>query len=668
MNVLPRTLAVPGLVIGLMVALVSLAPAVATAGAGALAAEDARALKSGLEAVDRGRLKRARQAESRIKDPVARKLLRWARLTAPDPKADFEEIAAFMAANPAWPDQQGLQRRAEEAMTPSMADERVLAWFRNRAPFSADGQARLGAALLATGDAATGKAVLRDAWINGDFTKRRERAFYRRHRRLLTLEDHRRRLDRLLWEGRYWPARRMLWKVKPDYRALSVARLYLRFDRGNVDRLIAKVPDALKGHPGLIYERLRWRRLKGKDASARELLENPPPDLVHPERWWRERVVLARRALYKGHVTAAYDLARNHGLESGAAFAEAEWLAGWIALRFIRDPAAAKGHFMAMYAAVNYPVSRARGAYWTARSLEAAGETRMAKSWYGLAAQFPTTYYGQLAISQVHPGANLELTEGPAPSHEENKAFEALEPVRAVRILAGIGEQERLKPFILGLDEMGESPGWRQLTAALALANGRPDLAVLIAKRAHREGWRFPDLAFPEMIPSPMEVRGAGAASVEGPLVLAMVRQESAFNVQAKSHANAQGLMQLLPRTAYRTAKRLHLPFSRRRLVTDGAYNLTLGRAHLAELLDEFRGSYVLALAAYNAGSARVRRWLRNYGDPRDVDVDSIDWVEMIPFKETRNYVQRVLENLQVYRVRAAKTEVALTLEDDLHQ
>ncbi|MFQ5764997.1 MAG: lytic transglycosylase domain-containing protein, partial [Rhodospirillales bacterium] len=538
MNVGRRTSSAAGLVIGLMVALGPWATTGAAAGAeaGPLPVEDARALKAGFKAIDDGKPKQARSAEAGIKDPVAAKLLRWARLVAPDPNASFDEIAGFMADNPAWPDQRGLQRRAEEAMTPTMPDDKVLAWFGDRAPVSGDGQARLGAALLATGDVHKGEEVLKRAWINGDFTKHRERAFYKRHRRLLTLEDHRRRLDRLLWEGRYWPARRILWKVKPDYRALSVARLALRFDRGHVDRLIAKVPDKLKSHPGLVYERLRWRRRKGKDASARELLENPPPDLVHPRRWWKERVVLARRALYKGHVTAAYGLARDHGLDGGAAFAEAEWLAGWIALRFLRDPTAAKRHFMAMYAAVNYPVSRARGAYWTARAMEPAGETDMAESWYGLAAQFPTTYYGQLAITRIRPGANLELIEGPAPSHEEIKAFEALEPVRAVRILGEIGEHDRLRPFILGLDEMAESPGWRLLTAELARANERPDLAVLIAKRAHREGWRFPHVAFPEMIPSPMDIKGASAA-VEGPLILAVVRQESAFNVKAKSHA-----------------------------------------------------------------------------------------------------------------------------------
>ena len=272
-----------------------------------------------------------------------------------------------------------------------------------------------------------------------------------------------------------------------------------------------------------------------------------------------------------------------------------------------------------------------------------------------------------MSIALLRPGDSLKLADEPEISADETKAFEDHVLVRAVNMLGEIGEKDRLRPFISRLDELGDTPGWRLLTAELAGANGRPDLSVMIAKRAGRDGWQFPQAAFPVLLPGPMNVK-AGVAPLERPLLLAVVRQESAFNVKAKSHANAQGLMQLLPRTAYKVAKRLRVPFSRRRLITDGVYNLTLGQAYLSELLQAFKGSYVLALAAYNAGPKRVRQWLRGNGDIRKADVDSIDWVELIPFPETRNYVQRVLENLQVYRLLLAKTEIALRLERDLHQ
>ncbi len=661
---------IAGAVMALMAVFGGTAPA-APAKAGPIESEDARKLKAGIEAVYQGNIRKARAYNKIIKDPLARKILTWARLSQPDPNAGFAEISDFMAANPDWPNQHALQRRAEEAITEKTPPDAVLAWFGNRNPLSGDGKARYGEALLASGLVKEGHAAIRDAWINGNFTKIRERAFYKRHRRLLSAADHRRRLDRLLWEGRYWPARRVLWKVPPDYRALSVARLFLRHGRGNVDTAIAKVPDELINDPGLIYERLRWRRRKGKYAAAREILDNPPDDLVRPRLWWKERFLVARQALREGLITDAYRIAKEHGLDGNGAgvpaYAEAEWLAGWITLRFLEDSGVAKTHFERMYNAVKYPVSRARGAYWTGRALDAMGDTETAETWYGLAAHHPTAYYGQLAIARISPGASLELFPQPKADEDERKAFEAHELVRAVKVLGDAEGQDWLRPFILRLDELADMPGWRMLTSELAWANGRPDLSILVAKRTSRDNRTFSEAAFPEIVPPP--VRGkAGGPQVEVPLVLAVIRQESAFNVKARSQANAQGLMQLMPRTALKVAKRLRIPFSRRRLVTDGIYNLTLGQAYLAELLEAFKGSYVLALAAYNAGPARVRRWLRKNGDLREADVDSIDWVERIPLGETRNYVQRVLENLQVYRLRLAKTDVALRLEDDPHQ
>jgi soluble lytic murein transglycosylase len=655
---------VAAIAIGLTVALGPVA-----AGADLLSADDARLLKTGLKAVDDNKRSPDRTFGGKIKNPLARKILTWATLIRPDLDDGFSEIASFIADNPDWPEQNRLQRRAEEAMSLKTPDEVVLKWFAERPPISADGKARLAEAWLATGNNEEGEDALREVWVNGDFAKRRELAFYRRHRRDLTVDDHRRRLDRLLWEGRYWPARRMLWKVPADYRALAVARLSLRRNEGNVDTLIAKVPAALKDDPGLIYERLRWRRQHRKYDTALELLRDSPGSLVYPERWWIERAFLGRRMLLSGDVTAAYQLIKDHGLKPnhGRAYAEAEWLAGWIALRFLNDARAGAGHFTEQYHAVKYPISLARGAYWIGRAMDAMTERSLAETWYTLAAVHPTTYYGQLATARLRPGASLLLPEEPSPTADERAAFDAHELVQAVRMLAEIDEHDRMRPFVLRLDELAKSPGWRVMSAGLARDSERPDLAVTVAKRAKRDGLKLPETAFPAEMPSPMKVKG-GLPPLEMPLVLAVVRQESAFNVKARSHARAQGLMQLMPHTALKVAKRLEVPFDRRRLTTDGVYNLTLGQAYLAELLDEFNGSYVLALAAYNAGPHRARQWIKDNGDPRDKDVDTIDWIELIAFRETRNYIQRVLENLQVYRSRLAKEEVALRLERDLHQ
>ena len=637
------------------------------ASAGLLEPDDTRAGKAALKAVEESRWRAARRHVARIRHPLAAKLIRFLALTGGDPGASFAEIKAFLEDNPDWPDRRLLRQRAEEAMTDATPAAAVLAWFDRFEPVSTSGRVRLGRALLAGGQKAEARSVLRDAWINGRFAKGAEKRFYRRYRGLLSLEDHMERLDRLLWDGRNWSSRRMLWKVKPDYRALGEARFLLRHMRGNVDRAIARVPAGLKDHPGLVYERLRWRRRKGRMLSALELLNAPPAELVRPEKWWTERAALARRALEEGLISTAYRVVRDHGLSDGAPFAEAEWLAGWIALRFLDDAKGALGHFTAMFEQVEFPVSRARAAYWCARAAAALDDPLTAGLWDHVAIRYPTTYYGQLSQARINPKGGVRLPSDPVITAAARRRFDDHELVRTVRMLGEMGGRQFMRPFIRRLNDPAEISEWRGLTAMLARAEGRPDLAIEVAKRAIRTGVHllkagYPKLELPEISNDTLR------APVEDALVLAVIRQESAFRPSARSRAGAQGLMQVLPRTAAQLAKRLKLPYSRRRLASDPGYNLRLGQAYLHEMIEHFDGSYVLALGAYNAGPTRVRHWIRLNGDPRDADVDVIDWIELIPFDETRNYVQRVMEGLQVYRALLAETEVALTIENDLER
>ncbi len=645
-----------------LVVLVAAFPLVSGAAAGSLTPHDSAAAKAAFTAIKGGDWKRARRDALPIKDPVAAKLFDWLDLTRQGATASFARIARFLAENPQWPMRSLLLRRAEEAISDNMPSRKVLDWFDDRLPASAIGQVRHGAALVASGQIVAGRAALRAAWVDGNFTKRQERRFYRRYRKYLTRQDHIERLDRLIWRGRYWPARRMLWKVNADWRALAEARLMLMRMNGNVDRAIERVPAALKDHPGLVYERLRWRRRKGLD-SAVELIDGAPSEPAHAEKWWRERSILARRALRKGHISEAYRLVKGHGLEQGPAFAEAEWLAGWIMLRFLKEHATALRHFKAMYTSVAFPISRARGAYWAARAAEKAEKVKLAKTWYRSAARFSTTYYGQLAAARLAPGSTITLAPEPLPSTEEADAFADQELVRAVEILDALGERERLRPFILRLSELREAAGWQKLTADLARTHHRPDLAIAVAKKASRAGRELIMVGYPTVTLPPVR---RGKPRLEVPLVLAVVRQESAFQPKAQSGAGARGLMQLLPRTARDVAKELKIQYTRGRLTADPRFNLELGQAYLANLLSTFQGSYVLALAAYNAGPSRARRWMRMHGNPRHESVDVIDWIEMIPIEETRNYIQRVMEGVQVYRGRLNGMEVALNLERDL--
>ena len=626
---------------------------------GLLSAGDWKLYKRAFAAAKKGDWTKARRLGARAADPLPAKVITWLFLSEPGTPAGFEEIARFIAGNAGWPRRQTLLRHAEKAMGDRIPHERALAWFADHPPVSGEGRVRLAEALMAGGRTDLGAAWLRHAWVADDFDARRERKIVKRHRKLLTRSDHEARLDRLLWDGRRRAARRMLRRVSEGFRALGMARLRLMERAGGVDAAIARVPAQFKTHPGLVYERLRWRRRKGFDERARELLVDPPDNVVRPEAWWRERQILARRALNEGSVTEAYWLARDHEDLGVRALAEAEWLAGWIALRFLDDPEAAYAHFTRVYNAVRFPISRARGAYWAGRAAESRGEPERAREWFAKAARHQTAYYGQLAASKLEGSGNFALSPNPTLGPGDWDAFDRRELVRAVRLLAELGEKDRLRPFIMALAEQAERPAEHVLAATLAESLGRADLAIASAKRSGRAGVTVVKAGYP-VIPLP------SSANVEAALILALSRQESAFNAKAVSASGARGLMQLLPRTAKRVARSLKIPYVKAKLTEDPAYNATLGSAYLARLIKAYGGSYVLALAAYNAGPARVKRWMRNFGDPRSDEVDVIDWMELVPYPETRNYLHRVLEALQVYRQRLGGRTVALRLEEDL--
>jgi len=631
----------------------------------ALNNHDSKAAHDAFKAGSKNNWKAARRFAKRIKDPLVVKMFHWYGLTSRSPDANFKEISTFIADNPDWPGQRTLLRNAEAVILKNIDAQKLLDWFEAYPPVSTDGWVNYAWALLKTGQKVKAKKTLRDIWVNRNFSKHPEKSFYRNYRKYLTADDHVERLERLLWEGKNWPVRRMMWKVKPELRALAEARLMLRHRFGNVDTAIAKVPAHLKNHPGLIYERLRWRRIKGRYDKAAELLSPPPDTSIRPDLWARERTHLARMALSKGNVTDAYRLANPVDVTKGAEYADAEWLAGWIALRFLNEPDTALKHFIAMFEGVKYPISRARGAYWASRAAETSGDIQAADMWRRIAAKRPTTYYGQLALSGLGTDFKYALPTGPDISPDELTEFNGNDMVRALEIATQIDAKDLIRPFFRALSNVQKTPAWRSMTASLATHLNRPDQAISIAKRTSREGRELIESGYPELSPPPLLSRTADRP-VEVPLILAMIRQESAFYVRAKSHANARGLMQVLPRTAKKVAKRLRIPYSRDRLIKDPDYNMIIGQAYMAGLLDEFNGSYVLSLAAYNAGPSRARRWTRKNGHPASDDVDAIDWVEMIPFSETRNYVQRVLENLQVYRHRLSGPEVAETLDKDL--
>lgn len=622
-----------------------------------LSKADKRICRSAFRAADKAHWHTVRRLVRQAKDPLPGKVLRWLYLSRSGTPAAFEEIAAFIEANPDWPGQDRLARQAERAIGRKVSHERALAWFHRHPPTTTAGRAAFGAALIDTGRVAEGESVLRDAWIGGTFYRRAERAFLKHHGKLLAPEHHLARLDRLLWERRYREARRMLGRVDAGTRALVKARMALRLSSPDVDRLIAGVPQALKRDPGLLYERMRWRRHHNRIDSALEILAAPPEDLVRPEKWWRERRIIVRKLLAKKRAQDAYRVIVDHGMLSGPDFAEAEWMAGWVALRFLDRPREALVHFERMHGVVSFPISLARAAYWAGRAAEASKDQQRMLAWFEKAAGFEATYYGQLARGRLGPRAAPIAVE-PTTGDTDFAAFRKAELARAAILLDQLGRGRLMHRFVDRLVEISDKPADLAMTARLAVAIGRVHLGVRVGRLAYRKGVLLRSHGYPV-------IAMHGSLPEQG-LALAVACQESSMNTRAKSSAGARGVMQLMPRTARAVARKLRVKYSRRRLTREPAYNFRLGRAYLRQLLRSYRGSYVLTIAAYNAGPKAVNRWVRNIGDPREAKFDAVDWVEMIPYGHTRNYVQRVLANLQTYRHRLGDNQVAQSLQGDL--
>jgi len=616
-------------------------------------------LTSAFAAIDAGAFNRARRLRAVIDDPLVRKALNWFILVEQRQGGRFAAYTAFLDANPDWPWQRTLQYRAEGVMPADLPAEAVRAFFATREPVSAYGAERYADALADEGDKTAARAILRHTWVAHDFRPGDDTRFYKRYRHLLDDELHRQRLDRLTWERRLHAAERQLDRVDGAYRRLGAARIRLARMAPGVDRAIARVPAALRQHPGLVYERARWRQRKGRYEDTVELLLPTPADLPHPDAWWPVRHWAAREALDRGHITRAYRLAAGHRLDSGLGFAQGEWLAGWIALRMLAEPDRALEHFTRLYEGVVTPVSRARGAFWAGEAAAAAQRPEEMRRWYETAATKLTTFYGQLAAARLGGDMFLALPRSPEITAETREAFHARELVRVITRLAALGRADRTDRLVRHLFDQAETREAARLVADLAVSIGRRDLAVEIARDLRRKGMILPRHLYPRVA---LLTRPGGRMNQERALLLALVRQESSFDTAAVSPAGAYGLMQLMPATARQVAARLDLPYDRERLRRDADYNLRLGHAYIERLIARYDGSLLLAVAAYNAGPARVDRWLERYGDPRHGLVGPVDWIESLPFSETRNYVQRVFESYMIYRHRNAPGQIAVAL------
>lgn len=617
------------------------------------ASDAARAAgRQALAAAQAGRFAEA-DALAQSADPLARKLVTWVRVQTRGSGATAAEIAGWLAANPDWPLPETVARRAEEALAGDPDDALVLRHFARTPARTLDGAQRHADALTRAGRPREAAAALREAWRQGPpADPAAEAAFLDRNAGVLNADDVWRRFDRLMWENQVAAASRIVPRIDAARRPAADARLALRGERDQG----GQVRDI-----GVAYERARLLRRRDRDgeaaavwAAAEPLQRNLPPEAQRAI--WTERQVLARKLLRQMDPAAAYRLAANHGqAEAGEPRQEAEFLAGLIALRRSNDAAAAQRHFARVAEGSNSVITRARGAYWEGVALEALGRTAEARARWEVAAALPVAFYGQLASRALGEtpqqlAARINAAALPDPPLEVAQAFGARELSRAVVTLADLGQSDRARMFLLRMEDVSPDANDRWLIARLAVLMGRPDHAVWVARRAGVDGVILLVDGWPTPFPAPPD-------GAEPAIVNAITRQESNFELSAVSSANARGPMQLLPATAQSVARRLGIPHTTAMLTSDPAHNLRLGSNYIADRLARYDGALPMAAAAYNAGAGRVDEWLGTYGDPRAPNGPDIrEWIELIPFGETRNYVQRVIENTVVYRARNPAT------------
>jgi soluble lytic murein transglycosylase len=592
---------------------------------------------------------------------VAADIVEWLRLReTPAPFADYER---FLARNAGWPGLATLRARAEAAMPADLGTPRVIAFFAAEPPRTGAGALRYAEALVAAGRREDATAAIIRAWRTLPMSAAEQEAILVRFGSVVA-PHHTERLDHLLWEGQTDDARRMLGLVDPGWRALGEARIGLRRDVDGTTALINAVPEALRSDPGLAYERYLWRVRKGRWEDAEAFLiqtSTSAEALGRPDLWMDRRPNLARAALRRGDATTAYRIAAQNYGRDGAKYADSEWLAGYIALTRMDDPGRALAHFQRFEGAVRTPISLGRAGYWAGLAHERAGDPAAARDAFATAARHQTSFYGQLAAERAGIGPDPSLAGSRSAPDWRGQAFTRNSVVQAGHLLALAGDDARAMLFLRHAAE-GLPPAERAALAQMAIDIGRPHIGVRIAKDAASAGVILPNQSYP------LTDLAGGNWPVPTELALSIARQESEFNPAAVSTAGARGLMQLMPGTAEQVARKLGVAYSERALTADPLYNARLGTTYLDQMLARYGGSYVLTAAAYNAGPGRVDQWIAEFGDPRTRQIDVIDWIESIPFEETRNYVMRVLEGLHVYRARLEGRVEPIRLVSDINR
>ncbi|MCK1303141.1 MULTISPECIES: lytic transglycosylase domain-containing protein [unclassified Bradyrhizobium] len=618
---------------------------------------DLAALKDAIDLARKGKTEDAGAARDRIADPAGQKLADWFMLRHSESTANFKRYAAFLAANPDWPSSALLRRRAEARLWQEKADAATVHKFTMDRPTSAKGKFALARVLMTEGDSDRAARLVRNAWRTDELSERSEEDSYEAFRDLLTSEDHRARMDKRLGAKDYAGARRAAKRLGEDALAIVKACSAVTGKANKAKDYLDDVSAEARRDLGYVLCRAQWHLQNDRIDDAAEVILAAAPDTMaaqDTDAWWRERRLLARKLLDQGKFKTAYDVVRSAAVPAMEVYrVDYHFMCGWIALRYLDDPKAAMTHFAAIDEGSANPIALSRAHYWRGRAAEAMTATADARLSYQAAARYPTAYYGQLARARL----GLDRIELRAPSLvlAAVDAPPADERVRAADMLYGVGERDMV--FYYAEDFAKESTDVAALEALGELAGRRNDARVMleVGKSALARGLALDHYAFPTIgIPEHKQV----APAIEPSVIYSVARTESSFDQRDKSAANAVGLMQVTPEAGRDTAKRFGLTYDWDKMVSDPVYNTQMGAAELSALMSEYRGNQIMTFAGYNAGRGRVREWVQARGDPRDPKVDPVDWVERIPLSETRNYVQRVIENVLVYRARFEASSV----------
>ncbi len=626
---------------------------------------NANLLKDAIRAYSRGDLAGGDAVKAKIDNPGGKTAAEWAAIRYALP-VGYERIQAFLSDNPQWPMSRLFRNRIERAF---LQDDRspaeIRSFFTKDKPLTGTGLVALGKALQADNQTEQAFALFREAWREQQLGASLEAQILAMKPSPLTAVDHRFRMERQLFQSAWKEAEQSAALAGPDYSTLVSARMAVMRNDKNAATLLAKVPKALQTDSSYLFSQSHFLIQQKKYAEAADTMALAPRDiaiLADGDEWWDDRERLTRALLNAGDAKRAYTVASRHGAESPANRVDAEFLSGWISLRFLDNPKQAAIHFASARSIAETPISAARAAYWQGRAAEASGTKEQAADYFRQAADYPIAYYGQLAREKLSlPVATYRPL--PAPTNAETRMrIAGMNTVKAMDALRDAGRNDLV--LAIGLDIASGLVSVSDLDAFASLCAEKNDtrLVLAIGKQAVQRNIPLDIHAFPiQVIPDFKQEEPA----IENAYIYAITRQESAFNQRAQSPVGARGLMQLMPATAQETAKRLKLAYAESKLTDDPIYNATLGAAYLRGLLNEWNGSHVLAFASYNAGSGNVRKWIAANGDPRHPGVDATDWVERIPFSETRNYVQRVLENYRVYQARLASPNRTTALENN---